>query len=253
MRGGARLPAATMLRSGPCILSKWIFGSSVFGLGSSSIFAKSILRARIPSTWTFAPSPFADWTLATPTLATLTLPPRPFAIWAIWILAELLAIAAGVLDWRYRRIPNWLTVSALAAGVALNTILYHWPGLKTALLGALLGLGLLLPFVLIRSLGAGDWKLAGALGACLGPRQLLSVLIGTILVAGVMALAVVIWKGRLKRTLLNMAHLLAALFSLHMPGQELSLDDPKSTKIPFGVAMALTVVFYGIARATGKL
>ncbi len=178
MRGGARLPAATMLRSGPWILSKWIlsksilskwilrrwvFGSSVFGLGRSinpSIFAKSILPARIPGSWTFAPSPFANWTFATPTLAILTLPPRPFAIWAIWILAELLAIAAGVLDWRYRRIPNWLTVSALAAGMALNTILYHWPGLKSALLGALLGLGLLLPFVLIRSLGAGDWKLA---------------------------------------------------------------------------------------------
>jgi prepilin peptidase CpaA len=165
----------------------------------------------------------------------------------------LVAIAAGVLDWRYRRIPNWLTVSGLVAGVAVNTVCYRWPGLKAALLGTALGLGLLLPFVLIRSLGAGDWKLAGALGACLGPRQLFSVLMGTVLVAGVMALAVVIWKGRLKRTLLNIAHLLAALFSLRMPGSELSLDDPQSTKIPFGVAMALTVVFYGIGRATGKL
>ena len=249
MRGGARLRAVTMLQSGSWILENWILGGWIFGFGSWSIiaciFGEPIFRAGIPSTWFFAASPFANWTFAT-----LTLPPRPFAI---WILAELLAIAAGVLDWRYRRIPNWLTISALAAGVTINTILYHWSGLKTALLGALLGLGLLLPFVLIRSLGAGDWKLAGALGACLGPRQLLSVLMGTILVAGVMALAVVIWKRRLKRTLLNIAHLLAALFSLHMPGQELSLDDPHSTKIPFGVAMALTVVFYGIGIVLGKL
>jgi hypothetical protein len=79
------------------------------------------------------------------------------------------------------------------------------------------------------------------------------VLMGTILVAGVMALAVVIWKGRLKRTLQNITHLLAALFRLRMPASELSLDDPQSTKIPFGVAMALTVVFYGIGRAMGKL
>lgn len=165
----------------------------------------------------------------------------------------LAALVAGVLDWRYRRIPNWLTVSGFVAGVAVNSILYRWPGLKGALLGTALGLGLLLPFVLIRSLGAGDWKLAGALGACLGPRQLLSVLVGTILVAGVMALAVVIWKGRLKRTLLNIAHLLAALFNLRMPGSEVSLDDPQSTKIPFGVAMALTVLFYGIGRAIGRM
>ena len=170
-----------------------------------------------------------------------------------WIPAVLVAMGAGALDWRYRRIPNWLTLSGFAAGIAVNTILYRWPGLKTALLGTLLGLGLLLPFVLVRSLGAGDWKLAGALGACLGPRQLLSVLIGTILVAGVMALVVVIWKGRLKRTLLNIAHLLAALFSLRMPGSEVSLDDPHSTKIPFGVAMALTALVYGIGRAMGKI
>ena len=172
---------------------------------------------------------------------------------APWIPAVLVATGAGVLDWRYRRIPNWLTVSGLAAGVAVNTILFRWPGLKTALLGTALGLGLLLPFVLVRSLGAGDWKLAGALGACLGPRQLFSVLMGTILVAGVMALAMVIWKGRLKRTLLNMAHLLDALLSLRMPGPEVSLDDPQATKIPFGVAMALAVLFYGIARALGNL
>jgi len=170
-----------------------------------------------------------------------------------WIPAVLVAIGAGYLDWRYRRIPNWLTVSGFAAGVAVNTILYRWPGLKAALLGKILGLGLLLPFVLVRSLGAGDWKLAGALGACLGPRQLLSVLVGTILVAGVMALAVVIWKGRMKQTLVNIAHLLAALFSLRMPASELSLDDPQSTKIPFGVAMALTVLFYGMGRAMGNL
>src|SRR3982074_3257988 len=185
--------------------------------------------------------------------AAIVLQSGPWIQTGLWIPAVLLALGAGILDWRYRRIPNWLTVSGFAAGIAVNTILYRWPGLKAALLGTLLGLGLLLPFVLVRSLGAGDWKLAGALGACLGPRQLLSVLMGTILVAGVMALAVVIWKGRLKRTLVNIAHLLAALFSLRMPGSEVSLDDPQSTKIPFGVAMALTVLFYGMGRAMGKI
>src|SRR5208337_5592464 len=96
------------------------------------------------------------------------------ASWVLapWIPAVLVAIGAGVLDLRYRRIPNWLTVSGLAAGLAVNAILFRWPGLNAALLGALLALGLLLPFVWLRSLGAGDWKLAGALGACLGPRQL---------------------------------------------------------------------------------
>ena len=181
------------------------------------------------------------------------LPYGPWLQSGPWIPAVLIAMVAGFLDWRYRRIPNWLTVSGLCAGMAVNTILYRWPGLKAALLGTLLGLGLLLPFVLVRGLGAGDWKLAGALGACLGPRQLLSVLMGTILVAGVMALAVVIWKGRLKRTLSNIVRLLAALLSLRMPGSEVSLDDPQATKIPFGLAMALAVLFYGMGRALGRI
>lgn len=184
--------------------------------------------------------------------ATIILQSGPWIQAGPWIAAVIVAIWAGVLDWRYRRIPNWLTVSGAAAGFASNTILYRWPGLKTALLGMAVGLALLLPFVLARSLGAGDWKLAGALGACLGPRQLLTVLAGAILVAGVMALATVIWKGRLKQTLLNMAHMLAAFFSLHMPGQEVSLDNPESIKIPFGVALALAVLFYGVGRVVGK-
>jgi prepilin peptidase CpaA len=170
-----------------------------------------------------------------------------------WIPAILLAICAGVLDWRYRRIPNWLTVSGLVAGMAVNGILLGWSGLKLALLGALLGLGLMLPFVLLRSLGAGDWKLAGALGACLGARQLISVLVGTILLAGIMALAVVVWTGRLRQTFQNIAHMLAAFFSLRMPAFEVSLDNPESAKIPFGVAMAAAVVVYGVGRAIGKL
>jgi prepilin peptidase CpaA len=170
-----------------------------------------------------------------------------------WIPALVVALLAGILDWRYRRIPNWLTVSGFVAGVTVNTILFRWPGLENGLLGALAGLGLLLPFVLIRSLGAGDWKLAGALGACLGPRQMLTVLMGTILIAGIMALALVIWKGRLARTLKNMAHLLATLFSLRMPGAEVSLDDPQSTRIPFGVAMAVAVLCLAAGKGTGRL
>ena len=74
------------------------------------------------------------------------------------ILPALLAIAAGWTDWRSRRIPNWLTIPGLLLGVAVNSWLRGWPGAKESLLGAGLGLLLLLPFVLIRSLGAGDWN-----------------------------------------------------------------------------------------------
>ena len=165
----------------------------------------------------------------------------------------LVAIWAGILDWRVRRIPNWLTVAGAVGGIAVNSALFGWSGLRAALLGLALGLGLLLPFVLLRAIGAGDWKLAGALGACLGPGQLISVLIATVFVAGLMALVVVIYKGRLKQTLLNIVHVMAALFSLRMPPGDVSLDNPLSTKIPLGVAMAAAVLIYGIGGAIGKI
>ena len=107
----------------------------------------------------------------------------------------LLALLAGWTDLRSRRIPNWLTVSALVAGIALHTFLEGLAGLKISLLGMMIGLGLLLPFVLVRSLGAGDWKLAGALGAFTGPGLLIDLLILSVFVAGLMALILVIYKN----------------------------------------------------------
>ena len=167
------------------------------------------------------------------------------------MLAVIPALVAGWTDWRWRRIPNWLTVPALLLGIAVNCFATGWAGAKESLLGAGLGLGLLLPFVLIRSLGAGDWKLVGALGAFLGPSRLLMVLLGTILVAGLMAVVLVIWKKRVGRTARNIFHVVAGLFSLHLPGPEVSLDNPDSLKVPFGVAVAVTVVLYTVGQAWG--
>ena len=159
-------------------------------------------------------------------------------------MPAVVAMIAGITDWRSRRIPNWLTAPSLAIGIAVNTWLQGWAGTKASLLGAGLGLLLLLPFVLIRSLGAGDWKLVGALGAFLGPQALLTVLFAALLVAGAMALILVIWKGRLIRTLRNMGCMLAAFVTFHLPGKELTLDDPQAAKVPFGVAVAVAVLFY---------
>ena len=170
---------------------------------------------------------------------------------AVRILPALLALIAGITDWRSRRIPNWLTVPALVIGVAVNAWLRGWAGARDSLFGAGLGLLLLLPFVLLRSLGAGDWKLVGALGAFFGPSNLIAVLFATALVAGLMALLLVIWKGRLLQTLKNIGRLLAALFSFHLPGQELTLDDPQSAKVPFGVAVAIVVIVYTARQTLG--
>jgi len=163
--------------------------------------------------------------------------------------AVLVALIAGVTDLRSRRIPNWLTVPGFVLGVTLNTIFGGWSGLKASLLGAGFGLLILLPFVLLRSLGAGDWKLAGALGAFTGWNVLLDLLMISVLVAGVMAVGLVIYKRRVIETMRNMAHMTTALLTFRMPGAEVSLDNPQSAKVPYGVAMALSVLLYGAREA----
>lgn len=167
-------------------------------------------------------------------------------------LAVALALTAGWTDWRSRRIPNWLTVSGFLVGVSANVLASGWRlGLETSLLGAGLGLLLLLPFVFLRSLGAGDWKLAGALGAFVGWEVLVNLLMGSVLVAGVMALGLVIYKRRFKETLRNIGRLLASMLTFHMPGAEVSLDNPQSLKVPYGVALALTTLLFSIGKIWG--
>ncbi|MGH9498479.1 MAG: A24 family peptidase [Terriglobales bacterium] len=169
----------------------------------------------------------------------------------VWMLPALFAASAGFADWRSRRIPNWLTLSGLALGILVNSLTRGWLGAKDSLLGAGLGLALLLPFVLIRSLGAGDWKMVGALGAFLGPAHLIAVLFATMLVAGFMALVLVIWKRRMGQTLRNIAHMFGAVFSFRSPGPEVSLDNPDALKVPFGVAAAIAVLLHTAGRFWG--
>jgi prepilin peptidase CpaA len=159
----------------------------------------------------------------------------------VWMLAAPVAAIAGATDWRWRRIPNWLTVPGLLLGVAVNSVAGGWAGAKSSLLGAGLGLALLLPFVLIRSLGAGDWKLVGALGAFLGPQRLVAVLFVAALVAGLMAVVLIVWKRRVGQTMRNLWRMATALFMFRLPGGELSLDNPEAVKVPFGVAVAIAV------------
>lgn len=165
--------------------------------------------------------------------------------------AVLLAAVAGFTDLRNRRIPNWLTVSGLVAGVAVRAFFQGWPGVKTSLLGVLLGLGFLLPFVLLRSLGAGDWKLAGALGAFAGPALLTDLLIGSIFVAGLMAAGLVIYKRRVGQTVRNIGHILISLVTFRLPETRVSLDNPDALKVPYGVALASTVMLYAAAHTWG--
>ena len=162
----------------------------------------------------------------------------------IWILAAVFALTAGITDLRSRRIPNWLTYSAIPCAIALHWLASGWPGARLSLIGTAVGLGILLPFVLLRSLGGGDWKLVGGLGAFFGTQRLMLVLILTLMINGVIALGMVIWKRQVGKTLKNVGRMLWGFLRFRMPGPEMSIDNPEAIKAPFGVAAAIAVLLY---------
>jgi len=170
----------------------------------------------------------------------------------IWILTLALTISAALLDWRSRRIPNWLTVPSFLAAVTLHVVLNGWQGLRFTLAGGALALVLLLPLVMLRALGAGDWKLMGAVGAFLGWKLFLFVMFGSILASGIMAIVQMIRVGRVAETFRNMWTLLKGFFVFGLKkNPQISLDNPRLLKLPFGVAVAAATVvcFWAAHRA----
>src|SRR5215469_10384718 len=161
----------------------------------------------------------------------------------IWAFAIGVTLLAAFVDFRSRKIPNWLTVSAFILAVALHAVLAGWSGAKFSLEGAGLALVLLLPLVLLRALGAGDWKLMGTVGAFFGPVLFLFVLLGSFLVSGLMAFVEMMRAHRVVQTVRNLGVLIRGFVSFGLRANpKISLDNPELLKLPFGVAVAISTI-----------
>jgi prepilin peptidase CpaA len=126
-------------------------------------------------------------------------------------LAAALVIGAGVvatvIDIRQRRVPNVLTMGVASAGLLLAMAGLGTATVGGALGGLALGLALLLPGHVIGATGAGDVKLLAAFGALLGPAGVFDAFLRAAILGGVLALAVALWRGRLRDTLYGTAML----------------------------------------------
>src|ERR1700733_12302908 len=106
---------------------------------------------------------------------------------AWWPTVVVLAVAT-LTDLRSRRIPNWLVLPFLVAGVGISTWLHGWSGLEQSLSGLALGALLFGVLCWMGGMGMGDVKLCAAIGAWIGPSQLLTALVITGIAGGIMAL-----------------------------------------------------------------
>lgn len=155
------------------------------------------------------------------------------------LLYSVMAICAFS-DLATGKIFNQITYPAAALGLILALVAGGLPELGQHAIGLLVGF---LPFFVVflfRGMGGGDVKLMGAAGAIMGYPLIVGGLFHTILVGGVIAVSVMLWKGVLWRGIRNS---LWTVVTWVLPMQTQHLDPANSQRVPFGVAIALGTVW----------
>jgi prepilin peptidase CpaA len=168
-----------------------------------------------------------------------------------WIVIGACAVA-GMYDVTQHRIPNWLTAPLLVTGVCLAGMRIGWEGVGEHMLSCII---LALPYVLLYTFaggGAGDAKLMGALGAWLGLRSGITVLL-TVAIAGiVLGIIFTLYGRRLRTALIHLKRMIMAavlLFGRRGNGEEarwLLPAEQEMQTMPYGVA-----ILAGVCVAAG--
>jgi|SRR5689334_10906576 prepilin peptidase CpaA len=172
-----------------------------------------------------------------------SIPPRG----ALMVLTALL-VGAAIFDIRYRRIPNWLTLSGVIAGILLNWFIGPPEG---GLLYSLAGLGgafaIYLFLYLLRAMGAGDVKLMAAVGSLVGLERWFGIFFVTAIVGGIMALMLIVVRGRARKTLWNVGFILNEMRygrPAYVSREELDVRSGKAVGLPHGAVIAVGTIFY---------
>jgi len=167
----------------------------------------------------------------------------------VWWPTLIVLAVATFTDLRSRRIPNWLVLPFLLAGVALSGWRDGWHGIGQSLAGLLLG-GLLYGiFFWMGGMGAGDVKLCAAIGAWIGPQQLFIALVITGMAGGIMVLCWAAFGGFLKDLFADTGDLVFGWKKRALRGDpQPALANPTKRKIPYAPAMAIGTLISFFAR-----
>jgi prepilin peptidase CpaA len=146
-------------------------------------------------------------------------------------------VLASVSDIRRRRIPNSLVIALALLGVGYRAlVLTPQVGVPRALLSLFVGLGLWIPFYMLRMLGAGDVKLFAAASAWLTMPQVFGAAIVSALAGGVLSIIGLVLAHGIGLTTLRIAH---------------GMQDPRVLATPLRVAPGRKTLPYGLAMAIG--
>lgn len=167
--------------------------------------------------------------------------------WMVKIVLLCTVFAAGWFDLRYRKIPNWLNLTGIGAGLAMNLLLFAGHGAVLAGLGIGCSLLVYVPLYLVRGMGAGDVKLMAAVGAIAGPRNWLGIFLATAILGGIVSLLYVLYRKRLHETASNLAVIVGELVHGRAPADRdarLDVRNREALGMPHGALIALGVIAF---------
>lgn len=157
----------------------------------------------------------------------------------LWPTLCVLGVATWT-DLRSRRIPNWLSLPFLAAGIVASVWMNGGRGAIASLEGMALGATIFGVLCAMGGMGMGDVKLFAAIGAWIGPGQLMLALVLTGITGGLMAVIWAIAGGFLGELLTGSGDL---LFGWKGRGRltppEMNLANPRARKMPYAPAIAI--------------
>jgi prepilin peptidase CpaA len=144
-----------------------------------------------------------------------------------------------------RRIPNWLTFPSFVLAIAYGGLTAGFAGAGMSLLGAFVALGVLLVPYSVGWLGAGDVKAMAVIGALWGAGVALAVIVWALALGGVIAIAWVALRGRLRDLAVRWSQtFLVSVASRRWTYFPPVPGTPEARGVPFAVAIGLGVVSY---------
>jgi prepilin peptidase CpaA len=168
---------------------------------------------------------------------------QSIAWWPILIAV----MVATVTDLHSRRIPNWIVFPLLFGGIAVSIFGDTSVTFGQSMAGFSVGLGIAGALWWLGGLGAGDMKLVAAIGAWIGPDQLLVALLVTGLFGGVMAVLWALCYRRLIECVRGTGELFSTWRTGIRPQAQFTLANPAKLKMPYAPAIAVGTIlsFFG--------
>jgi prepilin peptidase CpaA len=181
--------------------------------------------------------------------------------WPLLFVCAAMIVAAVIDGWKLK-VPNWLTFPLVLAGWAFGLCHnFGWlegtgvGGLGASLAGTALGFALLAPVYAIGGMGAGDVKMQMGFGAWVGAyfgladglRVIWWAFVVAVLIGGVLALGMMIVRGRYRQNLTNTREIVGDLIGASSVGQvadKAAKRKPRMHLLPYGIPLCLGFVGY---------